>query len=186
MNRISIGRVVAVSLTSITTAGALLLGTAGTAPAALSAKALTPGTASAAEAASPTQGLPSDWVARGSGQFETSDPVDLLEYRIVEDAVPPDVVDFRLESGKRCHWGKTLVMPDGQGSQWDININPGAGTFSNQSGLWANQVHNGQSLQLWKAGTFGIYYRVLDIRDLGALKPGSLVVFTWLKDSGGC
>jgi hypothetical protein len=186
MNRISMGRTVAVSLTSIVTAGALLLGVAGMANAAPSATVLAPGIADAVKVASPTQGLPSDWVVRGSGQFETSDPVDLLEYRVVENVVSSAVVGFRLESGKRCHWGKTLIMPDGQGSQWPIHIDPSRGTFSDEDYLWANQVHNGQSLELWKAGTFGIGYRVLDIGSLGALKPGSLVVFTWLKDSGSC
>ena len=142
--------------------------------------------AGVARAAPPTQGLPANWVALGSGQFETADPVDLLEYRVELNAVDPAVVEFRLESFRRCHWGKTLVMPDGLGSQWDINIGPSRGTFAASNGLWAQQVKNGQSLQLWKAGWWGFKYKVLDIGNLGAIPPGSRVVFTWLRDSGNC
>jgi hypothetical protein len=135
---------------------------------------------------SPTDGLPSDWVSRGSGQFETSDPQDLLSYQVEIGAVDQSVVEFRLQATRRCLWGKTLVMPDGKGSSWDININPAAGRFSATNGLWAHQVRNGQNLELWKAGTFGIYYKVLEIGDLGALPAGSRVVFTWLRDSWSC
>jgi hypothetical protein len=136
--------------------------------------------------AAPTQGLPIDWVVRGSGQFETSDPVDLLEYQVVSNAVPQSVVEFRLESSKRCHWGKTLVMPDGQGRSWPIHIDPSRGIFSASDSLWAGQVHNGQHLELWKAGFLGFEYHVLDIGDLGPIQPGSRVVFTWLRDSRTC
>jgi hypothetical protein len=133
-----------------------------------------------------TEGLPSNWVARGSGQFGTSDPQDLLSYRIYPNAVSPSIVTFRLQAVRRCIWAKTLVMPDGLGSRWDLNIDPTRGRFSTENSLWAQQVQNGQNLELWKAGFLGFKYKVLDIGDLNAIPPGSKVVFTWLRDSGSC
>ena len=134
----------------------------------------------------PTQGLPPDWVTRGSGYFRTSDPQDLLHYEIQLNVVPSAVVEFRLQGYDRCLWGKTLVMPDGLGSSWPIRINPSRGRFEDGNGLWAQQVGNGQRLELWKAGFLGWEYPVLDIGDLGALPPGSRVVITWLEDSATC
>jgi hypothetical protein len=142
--------------------------------------------ATTAVSAGPTAGLPSDWVSRGSGQFETSDPQDLLEYRIELNAVRPEIVEFRLEADKRCIWWKRLVMPDGLGNSWNIDIDPTAGEFADSNALWSPQVHNGQRLELWKAGVLGFPYRVLYIGDLDPIPPGSRVVITWLRDSGTC
>ncbi|MGW4056963.1 hypothetical protein ACWEGE_01720 [Amycolatopsis sp. NPDC004747] len=137
-------------------------------------------------AAVPAQGLPVDWVARGSGQFGTADALDLLEYTVELNAVPQEVVEFRLTSSNRCHWGKTLVMPDGLGSSWDIHIDPSQGIYSDSNGLWAQQVHNHQHLTLLKAGFLGVYYQVLVVGDLDAILPGSRVTFRWLTDSRIC
>lgn len=134
----------------------------------------------------PPQGLPHDWVQRGSGYFRGSDRQDLLHYQVQLNAVAPNAVEFRLEGHDRCLWGKTLVMPDGEGSSWDIHMDPSQGVFDAQNGLWAHQVHNGQRLKLWKAGFLGFYYKVIEIGDLGALQPGTRVVFTWIKDSDTC
>jgi hypothetical protein len=121
----------------------------------------------------PPHGLPEDWVAKGSGYFRTNDSQDLLRYEVRKNAVPKEVVDFRLQGFNRCLWRKVLVMPDGEGSQWDIVIDPSKGRFSARNGLWAHQVRNGQSLELWKAGFVGFMYKALEISDLGALEPGS-------------
>jgi hypothetical protein len=166
---------------------ALFAGT-GVAHATAAEAATPPLTHSAVVRANPTppQGLPSDWVQKGSGYFRTADSQDLLHYEVVLNAASPAVVDFRLQGYDRCLWGKTLVMPDGLGSSWDIHIDPSRGVYEDQNGLWAHQVHNGQHLQLWKAGTLGFQYKVLEIGDLGALQPGTRVVFTWLKDSSSC
>lgn len=153
------------------------------------AAAATPGYPAAAAGPvdpTPTQGLPPDWVSKGSGFFRTSDPQDLLYYEVQLNVTSPAVVDFRLQAYDRCLWSKTLVMPDGLGSSWPIRINPSRGRFADQNGLWAHQVGNGQRLELWKAGFLGWEYKVLDIGDLGALQPGTRVVFTWLKDSATC
>jgi hypothetical protein len=127
-------------------------------------------------------GLAADWPTRASGRFTTEDAPDLIEYRIEPNAVAADVVEFRLESHNSNHWGKTLVMPDGEGNQWDIHIDPSQGSFSAANGLWASQVKNGQHLALWKAKQFGIMHWVLDIGGLENLQPGGRVVFTWLQD----
>jgi hypothetical protein len=134
----------------------------------------------------PQVGLPRDWVARGSGRFGTSDPQDLLAYRIETMQVPQDEVHFRIESFNRRIWAKTLVVPDGLGSRMELKVNPGAGEFSDEGTLAADEVENGQVLELWKAGFLGGQYKVLDIGDLDALKPGTVVIFTWLRDTGTC
>jgi hypothetical protein len=131
-------------------------------------------------------GLPSDWVSHGSACFYTADPQDHLCYEVRHGATNPAVVDFRLEGARACLWAKTLVMPDGEGNQWDIDIDPSRGVFANQNGLWAHQVRNGQHLSFWKAGFLGFKYKVLEVGDLGDLVGGDVVVFRWLRDSGSC
>ena len=130
----------------------------------------------------PSVGVPEKWVALGRGQFSTNDAADLLEWEIQSNAVGMDVVEFQLEASTPALWRKVLVMPDGQGSRWDIVIDPSQGTFSARNGLWANQVQNGQRLELWKAKTLGFMSQVLSIGNLGALQPGTRVVFRWLQD----
>jgi hypothetical protein len=131
----------------------------------------------------PEIGLRADWVKSGSGQFRTEDSADNISYEVQLNVVSTDVVEFRLEAATSSKmWRKVLVMPDGQGTQWDIAINPDEGTFVATDGLWAGQVKNGQQLQLWKAKTFGVMSWVLNIGNLQDLLPGSRVVFRWLSD----
>jgi hypothetical protein len=127
-------------------------------------------------------GLPADWVARGSGEFRTEDSPDLVAYEIQLGAIGPEAVEFQIEATDTRMWRKVLVLRDGLGGQWDITIDPSQGTFSGVNGLWADQVHNGQVLSLWKAKQFGINTWVLDIGGLEALQPGSRAVFRWLTD----
>jgi hypothetical protein len=127
-------------------------------------------------------GLPADWATRASGRFKTEDAPDLIEYRIELNAIGSDAVEFQLASHNFRQWGKTLVMPDGDGNQWDIHIDPSQGIFSASNGLWAHQAKNGQHLSLWKAKQFGIMHWVLDIGGLENIQPGSRVIFTWLQD----
>lgn len=131
-----------------------------------------------------TQGLPSDWVARGSGYFTTNDASDMLHYQVVTagSGVPSDEVRFKLQAFDRSIAWKTLVMPNGLGSRWDISIDPYWGRYTAQNSLWAHEVDNGQSLELWKSGFLNTGRRVLYIGDLAALPGGSLVTFTWLDD----
>ena|SRR5689334_6478289 len=156
------------------------------APAAAASATTTAGAGQAARPSAALDGLPANWVALGSGCFFTSDAQDYLCYEVKHGVSNPAVVDFRLQGVRACLWAKTLVMPDGEGSQWDINIDPSRGVFANQNGLWAHQVGKGQHLSLWKAGFWGIKYEVLQIGDLGALVGGDKVTFTWLRDSASC
>jgi hypothetical protein len=133
--------------------------------------------------------LPPDWATKSSGYFTTSDRYDSLQYRIEPNAVDASTVQFRLEGGSywnRCLWRKTLVMPDGQGSEWPLTIDPSNANYSATNSLWAWQVHNGQELRLYKAGFLGFDRYVGGIGDLNNIAPGSRVVFRWLHDSGSC
>ncbi|MFC8193146.1 hypothetical protein ACFUMH_15940 [Cellulomonas sp. NPDC057328] len=131
-----------------------------------------------------TVGLPTDWVARGSGMFTTADRNDVLVYEVRRNQpdVPADEVRFRLTATDTRLWWKTLAMPDGEGNRWDLHVNPSAGRFHANNGLWAHQVRNGQSLELWKAGVLNTGRKVLEIGDLESLPGGSRVVFTWIRD----
>lgn len=126
---------------------------------------------------------PADWIERGSGCFSTWDRLDLICYEIRENAVPQEVVDFRLEDINRRHWRKTIMMPDGEGNEWPIWVDASQGRTDDQSGIWAGQVHNGQRLRFYKAGGFGINVHVMYLGGLERLKPGTLVIFRWLRDS---
>ncbi len=127
-------------------------------------------------------GVPSDWVLRGKGTFETEDAPDVLFYEVQRDAIGAEAVEFQLQASDSRMWRKVLVLRDGLGGQWDIAIDPSQGQFSAANGLWADQVRNGQSLSLWKAKQFGIMTWVLDIGNLEQLAPGSRVIFEWLRD----
>jgi hypothetical protein len=91
-------------------------------------------------------------------------------------------VHFRLEASDSRMWKKWLVMPDAQGSQWDIVIEPVGGVFSAENSLWAHQVHNSQSLELWKAKAFGVHHWMCSIKNPSPIAPGTKVVFRWLRD----
>jgi hypothetical protein len=123
-----------------------------------------------------------NWVAALGGQFMTEDRADLVAFRVDRGVSSPQVVDFAIEATNPGMWRKVLVMPDGQGSQWDITIDPSQGTSAASNGLWAGQVKNGQSLSFWKAKGFGVNAWVLDLGHLENLPPGSKVTFTWLQD----
>jgi hypothetical protein len=97
--------------------------------------------------------------------------------------VRQSVVEFQLEDWNRRHWGKTIVMPDGEGGEWDIAVDASQGRHRASNGLWAHQVHNGQHLRFYKAGGFGIMVHVMDLGGIERLQPGTRVVFRWMKDS---
>jgi hypothetical protein len=112
---------------------------------------------------------------------------DYICYEIRPNAVPQDIVEFRLEDINRRHWRKEMIMPDGQGNEWTIWVDASRRPPRNadQDSLWAGQVHNGQRLRFKKAGVFGIMTDVMLVGGLESLKPGTQVVFRWLRDSDG-
>jgi hypothetical protein len=126
---------------------------------------------------------PPDWADRGSGCFSTWDYLDYVCYEIRPNAVGQDIVNFRLEDYNRRHWRKTIVMPDGLGSEWPIWVDASRNRYTDQNSLWADQVHNGQRLRFYKAGGFGINVHVMYLGGLERLEPGTQVVFRWLRDS---
>lgn len=131
----------------------------------------------------PNIGLGADWVSKGSGQFATEDG-DRISYQVQPGTTSTDAVVFRLRAHNGRMWRKTLVIRDGEGSQWDITIDPTLGVTSAENGLWAHQVKYGQYFSFWKAKQLAVNVWVLDIADLDALQPGSTVDFTWLHDPG--
>jgi hypothetical protein len=129
----------------------------------------------------PAIGLGAGWALVNQGQFRTEDSADLVTYQVENGAVGADVVEFRLVIGNNSSgWAKVIIMPDGQGSRWEIKAE-GRGN-SAQNGLWANQVNNGQSLTFRKPKAFGIWYSVVDIGYLNDLRGGDRVTFVWEQD----
>ena len=129
--------------------------------------------------AAPVPQTPGPWSAGTSGRLYTADG-DYIDYTVERGVVDTNVVQFVLALGPAVTWKKVLNLPDGQGSNWDI-VAEGAGA-SDRNSLWANQVHNGQSLTFRKAKTFGNITTVHTLGDLGGLTPGSRVTFAWVKD----
>jgi hypothetical protein len=129
----------------------------------------------------PAIGLGAGWALVHGGQFKTEDSADLVTYQVQNGAVAVDTVEFQLVIGNNSSgWAKVIIMPDGQGSRWEINAQ-GRGSTA-QNGLWANQVNNGQSLTFRKPKAFGIWYSVADISYLNDLKGGDRVRFVWEQD----
>jgi hypothetical protein len=119
------------------------------------------------------------WSSLDAGHFQSSD-LDDIDFRIERAVVDPSKVEFLLRLGPGVTWKKVLNMPDGQGSSWDIVAEGVGGKGTN--GLWAHQVHNGQSLTFRKAKFLGVMTDVFTLRELDGLTPGSRVTFIWVKD----
>jgi hypothetical protein len=127
-------------------------------------------------------GAPLHWSEKDFGTIMTSDH-DIINYRIEKNAVDIQEVHFVLELGNGITWWKAINMPDGGGSDWDIECQDGIRTAGN--GLWADQVRNGQSLTFKKAKEFGRHQTNNEgykLSNLEHLLPGSRVVFTWIQD----
>lgn len=126
-------------------------------------------------------GLGPGWANLPSGSFGTEDPDDHISYEVQKNAVPDDVVEFRLVVGHTSSgWAKAIIMPDGEGSQWVIEAQGRGASATN--GLWAHQVKNGQVLTFRKPGFWGLWGDAIQIGYLADLDPGDRVVFTWNKD----
>lgn len=124
------------------------------------------------------------WSTKSSGSFGTSDPTDRIDYVIEAGAVDANGVHFVIRLGtnpaESSGWKKVLVMPDGQGSEWEL-VADGRGSSATNS-LWAWQVRNGQVLTFRKAKFLGLITDVLQLGDLESLAGGSRVTFNWAKD----
>lgn len=121
------------------------------------------------------------WSDRDTGTIYTEDGADLINWTISRGAVDPQAVEFWLElDPASTGWRKTINMPDGLGSSWDI-VADGRGT-SAYNALWADQVHNGQTLTFRKAKFLGVMWDVLGLGDLAGIRAGDRVTFRWMKD----
>ena len=105
---------------------------------------------------------------------------DLLNVTVEEDAVPADVVDFRLETAPHITWWKAIRVPDGRGSSWEIWTQDDR--HSDSVALWAWQVANGQRLEFKKAKLFGVHTGMYELGGLERLMGGSRVTFRWVQD----
>jgi hypothetical protein len=130
----------------------------------------------------PCAGAGPDWATQPTGQLCTNDPADIVDYRIDHAAVGADVVEFVLVIGPNSSgWDKSLFMPDGEGSEWELKATGGHGGQAS-NGLWAHQVHNGQQLRFHKPKELGIWRQVLSLGGLQHLAGGDRCTFTWLRD----
>lgn len=122
------------------------------------------------------------WSTKNIGQFKTNDN-DIIKYKIERGVVNSDIVEFVLELSANITWWKAINMPDGLGSDWDIECQDNKRKASNS--LWAAQVQNRQSLTFKKAKEFGRHQSNNEgykVSNLSGLTPGSRVTFTWIQD----
>jgi hypothetical protein len=123
------------------------------------------------------------WSDAEAGELRTQDSADLIRYNIERGVLgsdPPGVV-FRLHIGETSSgWHKNINMPDGLGNSWDIGTQ-GRGAEAENS-LWADQVQNGQVLTFSKAKFLGVMTPVMQLGDLGGLRPNDRVTFSWITD----
>jgi len=106
---------------------------------------------------------------------------DMIDVLIEPDTVPPNTVEFVLESASFITWWKGLAVPDGLGSSWEIWTQDNR--KSDRISLWADQVRNGQSLEFRKAKALGIHTGMYLLGGLERLAGGSRVTFRWLQDA---
>jgi hypothetical protein len=124
---------------------------------------------------------PPRWSDQDSGTFGTNDRADAIDYLIERGAVGADIVAFRLVVDPASSgWKKAIDMPDGEGNSWRIEAEGHGGWGENS--LWAHQPQNGQALIFLKAKFLGQLTAVLELGDLGGLRGGDRVTFTWKQD----
>jgi hypothetical protein len=123
-------------------------------------------------------GLPPDWATRNEGTL-TGAGGDTVQYHIDRAAGDPNVVVFRLRNECQSGWDKAFVLRDGQGGEWVVLAH---GFSQAENGLYANQVHNGQSFTFRKPGFLGVWHDVFSIGGLDPLNGGGVVTYIWIRD----
>lgn len=99
---------------------------------------------------------------------------------IEQNAVPPNTVEFRLESAPWITWWKQIIVPDGLGSFFTIETKDSK--HEDRVSLWAEQVNNGQTLRFWAGGFFGLGRWIGELGNLSVLPAGSRINFRWVQD----
>ena len=106
---------------------------------------------------------------------------DLINVSIEPNAASVDAVEFVLETPTRVNWWKGILVPDGEGSNWEI------WTENNRQqdrvALYAHQVRNSQQLEFRKAKFVGVHTGMYLLGGLERLDPGTRVTFRWVQDS---
>ena len=118
-----------------------------------------------------------NWSAKDDDVIGSSEG-DVIETHIDHGGDPKTVV-FRLNNQSPEGWDKALMLRDGLGGQFWVQAK---GFSQAESGLWADQVGNGQPIDFWKPKFLGQWTDIFAVRGLERLQPGSVVTFTWKND----
>ena len=92
----------------------------------------------------------------------------------------PDAVEFVLQSAPWITWWKQVIVPNGFGGRFVLETKNER--HEDRNGLWAHEVLNGQSLDFWAGGAFGLGRHVAALGNLHRLPPGSRITFRWVQD----
>jgi hypothetical protein len=118
-----------------------------------------------------------NWAAKGEGTFVSKEG-DRVRYHVDHGVVDPATVTFRLVNQSPSQWDKSLVLRDGQGSQWEIRSTVSA---AGEESLWAGQVQFGQQITFRKPQTPGRWVDAFSVGGLEGLQPGDKALFTWVE-----
>jgi hypothetical protein len=117
-----------------------------------------------------------DWAALE----EQAQDGDLFQVMVENDVVPATVVEFRLEAGPSMREWKGINVPDGEGNSWEIWTQGDRKTDS--VSLGAQQVANGQALELRRERANGVRKESYSLDGIERISGGTRVTFRWLQD----
>ena len=103
-----------------------------------------------------------------------------ISVSIEQNVIGPGAVEFVLRSAPWITWWKQLILPDGDGHFWTLETKNDK--HEDRNGLWVHQSQNGQSLNFWAGGAFGLGRHVATLGNLDRLPPGCRITFLWLED----
>jgi hypothetical protein len=103
-----------------------------------------------------------------------------ISVSIEQNAVSADAVEFVLQTAPWITWWKQIVIPNGLGGRFTLETKNDK--HEDRNGLWAHELHNGQSLEFWAGGFFGLGRHVANLGNLHRLPPGSRITFRWVQD----
>jgi len=118
-----------------------------------------------------------------SGQLQTNDAADRLEWFYEPHVAAREFVEFRLCPGIGVTWRKGLVLHSGNSILVDIAIQNDDRKCTSKNVSLA-LLSGGLPVELWKAKTFGISKRVaaMPLSKFMPLRSGSRLTIRWLKD----
>jgi hypothetical protein len=122
---------------------------------------------------------PGAWSTLDSGELRTEDPVDLLNFSVSRAAVDINRVQFELYQAQTSGWAKELWVPGGTPPYVRVEGTDASASVT----LAASQISSLSAITFKKAKAFGIMTEVLNLGELGGLRPGDAVRFSWLRDT---